>query len=175
MTTASTAPADAVPGTLANPPNPPDRPDRSDPSDNEIDMAARLRLSATRLARRLRQESDSGLTPTQLSALSVIDRHGPVSLGELAQHERVARPTVTRVVAKLEADGFVIRQAVPQDGRSARIALTTAGTDLLEQTRTRKDAWLAARIAGLHPEDQVRLDGALNILDRLTEDDEGQR
>lgn len=130
-------------------------------------MAARLRLSATRLARLLRQQSDSGLTPTQLSALAAIDRHGPLTPGDLAHHERVAPPTVTRVVAKLESDGWVTRQADPDDGRSTLVATTEAGRRLIEAARTRKDAWLAARIAELPSDDQARLDDALDALDRL--------
>ena len=135
-------------------------------------MAARLRLSATRLARRLRQQSDTGLTPTQLSALAAIDHHGPLTPGDLAQHERVAPPTVTRVVAKLEADGLVTRQADPDDGRSALVASSTAGHALIEDTRTRKDAWLAARIAELDAPDQARLEQALDVLEALTGQDE---
>ena len=68
-------------------------------------MAARLRLSATRLARRLRQESGAGLSPSQQSALAVIANHGPLTLGALAEHERVAPPSITKVVSKLECDG----------------------------------------------------------------------
>ena len=86
---------------------------------NDFEIAASLRLSATRLARRLRQESDTGLTPSQLSALAAIEHDGPLTLGALADHERVAPPTVTRVVAKLEADGLVARTADPDDRRVA--------------------------------------------------------
>ena len=95
-------------------------------------MAARLRLSATRLARRLRQQTDTGLTPTQLSALAAVDRHGPLTLGDLAQHERIAPPTVTKVVAKLEADGYLTRQADPDDRRSTLVATTRSGRKLLD-------------------------------------------
>jgi DNA-binding MarR family transcriptional regulator len=139
----------------------------ADPSAAEIAMAARLRLSATRLARRLRQQTDTGLTPTQLSALAAVDRHGPLTLGDLAQHERIAPPTVTKVVAKLEADGLLTRQADPDDRRSTLVATTRSGRKLLDATRTRKDAWLAARIASLAPADQGRLDQALDVLDEL--------
>jgi len=139
-----------------------------DPSADEVAMAARLRLSATRLARRLRQQSHSGLTPTQLSALAAVDRHGPLTLGDLAQHERVAPPTITKVVAKLEADGLLTRQADPDDRRATLVATTRSGRKLLDATRTRKDAWLAARIASLGPDDQARLDQALDVLDELT-------
>lgn len=140
----------------------------AEPTTDEIAMAARLRLSATRLARRLRQQSDTGLTPTQLSALAAVEHHGPLTLGDLAQHERVAPPTVTRVVAKLEADGLLTRQADPDDGRSTLVAATRSGRRLIEGTRTRKDAWLAARIASLGPHDQARLEQALDVLDELT-------
>jgi DNA-binding MarR family transcriptional regulator len=144
------------------------RTDGVDPSAAEVAMAARLRLSATRLARRLRQQSNTGLTPTQLSALAAVDHHGPLTLGDLAQHEQIAPPTVTKVVAKLEADGFLTRQADPDDRRSTLVATTRSGRKLLDATRTRKDAWLAARIAALAPDEQARLEQALDVLDELT-------
>src|SRR5207253_8526736 len=83
----------------------------TDPSE----VAARLRLSATRLARRLRQEADAGLTPSQLSALAVVDCKGPLTLGSLAEHERVAPPSITKVVARLEAEGLVERTSDAAD------------------------------------------------------------
>ncbi len=131
-------------------------------------MAESLRLSATRLARRLRQEASTGLTPSQLSALAQIDHHGPLTLGALADRERVAPPTVTRVVTKLEAEGLVVRQPSSEDRRAVNVAVTRAGADLLDQTRRRKDAWLAARLAELDDADRDRLAAALDVLDALT-------
>src|SRR5436305_9814071 len=81
------------------------------------EVAGRLRLSVTRLARRLRQEADAGLTPSQLSALAVIANHGPLSLGSLAEHERLAPPSITRLVKKLAQDGLVVRTTDPVDRR----------------------------------------------------------
>jgi len=130
-------------------------------------MAARLRLSATRLARRLRQESGAGLTSSQLSALAVIDRHGPLTLGALAEHEGVAPPSITRVVARLEADGLVIRQADPDDRRVARMTTSAKGDALIAESRRRKTAWLTARIAALDPDQRRRLADALDVLDEL--------
>ena len=86
-----------VSSTTSSPPAP-------TPAQVDEELAARLRLSATRLARRLRQEADAGLTPSQLSALAVIEREGPLTLGALADHEKVAPPSITKVVAKLEVD-----------------------------------------------------------------------
>ena len=134
---------------------------------NDTEIAARLRLSATRLARRLRQESGSGLTPSQLSALAAVHNHGPLTLGELADQERVAPPSITKCVAKLEADDLVIRSADPTDGRVTRVSVTKAGRALVAETRRRKTAWLTARIADLEPAEQARLAEALDVLDVL--------
>src|SRR5438874_12632334 len=131
------------------------------------DIAARLRLSATRLARRLRQESGAGLSPSQQSALAVIANHGPLPLGALAEHERVAPPSITKVVSKLECDRLVVRTPDPGDRRVCRVAISPEGTALLEESRRRKTAWLTARINELDPDRQRRLAAALDVLDEL--------
>jgi DNA-binding MarR family transcriptional regulator len=131
------------------------------------EIAARLRLSATRLARRLRQESSAGLSPSQQSALAVIANHGPLTLGALAEHERVAPPTITKVVSILESDGLVTRTPDPADRRVCRVTLSPAGEALLEETRRRKTAWLTARISQLDAERQRRLADALDVLDEI--------
>ncbi len=138
---------------------------------NDVEIAASLRLSATRLARRLRQESDAGLTPSQLSALAAIQHEGPLTLGALADHERVAPPTVTRVVTKLEADGLVQRTADTDDRRVSRVATTAAGDALLAELRKRKNAWLAARLAELDTDQRARLAAALDVLELLATKD----
>jgi DNA-binding MarR family transcriptional regulator len=132
------------------------------------ELAARLRLSATRLARRLRQESDSGLTPSQLSALATVERHGTVTLGRLASCERVAPPTITKIVAKLDADGLLERRTDGADRRIARVTTTAAGSTLLAETRRRKDAWLTSRIRQLDADERARLAAVLDVLDALT-------
>jgi DNA-binding MarR family transcriptional regulator len=150
---------------MANAPAPVDRvADLADPSE----MAGRLRLSATRLARRLRQEAGAGLTPSQLSALAVIDNHGPLTLGSLAEHERVAPPSVTKVVAKLEADGLVVRTCDPADRRISWVSTSSRGVALVDESRRRKTAWLAGRVATLDPDQRARLAAALDVLDLLT-------
>ena len=133
-------------------------------------IAARLRLSATRLARQLRQESDAALTPSQLSALASIERHGPLTLGALADYERVAPPSVTKVVTKLEAAGLVVRRLDERDRRVAWISLTAAGINRLAKIRQRKNAWLASRLGDLTEDQRGRLADALDVLDALTAD-----
>jgi DNA-binding MarR family transcriptional regulator len=133
----------------------------------EAEIAARLRVSATRLARRLRRENAGELTPSQVSALVAISTHGPLTLGELAEHERVAPPSITKAVAKLEADGLVAREADPNDRRVSRVSTTPAAEGLLAENRKRKTAWLTTRIRELDAAEQARLVEALDVLDRL--------
>ena len=133
-------------------------------------VAARLRVSATRLARQLRQESDAGLTPSQLSALTSVERNGPLTLGRLAEHERVAPPSVTKVVTKLEEAGLVERRLDESDRRVAWISISAAGAQLLAEMRLRKNVWLTARLAELDDDNLRRLADALDALDALTAD-----
>ncbi len=134
-------------------------------------MSAHLRISATRLARLLRRQGDTGLSPSQLSALTSIDLHGPMTLGALAEHERVAPPSVTKVVAKLEERLLVTRRADLADRRVHRVSTTAAGEALLEEVRQRKDVWLAARLADLDDDQRARLAAALDVIDELTGQD----
>jgi DNA-binding MarR family transcriptional regulator len=138
---------------------------------SQADLAVRLRLAIARTARRLRQEAGEELSPSQTTALATIDRHGPLTPSELAVRERIQRPTVTRIVARLEEDGLVQRTRDPQDGRSSLVALTTAGRELLARGRTRKDAYLARRLRELDAEERASLHHAAAILERLLEEE----
>ena len=140
----------------------------------QADLAVRLRLVIARTARRLRQEAGGELSPSQTTALATIDRHGPLTPSELAVRERIQRPTVTRIVARLEESGLVQRTRDPQDGRSSLVALTPAGRELLARGRTRKDAYLARRLRELDAEERATLQRAAAILERLLEE-EGRR
>jgi len=154
-------------------PTPVDTVDTVEPGDS-LDvgaLAASLRVSSTRLARLLRRQGDTGLSPSQLSALTSVEVHGPMTLGALAEHERVAPPSVTRVVGKLEELGLVVRRPDASDRRVHRVSLTDAGAALLAEVRQRKDVWLAARLAQLDGERRSRLAEALDALDALTRQD----
>jgi DNA-binding MarR family transcriptional regulator len=135
------------------------------------DLATRLRLAVTRTARRLRQEGTVGFTASQGALLATIERHGPLTPSELAQRERVQRPTVTRMLARLEEDGIVQRAADPADGRSFLVSLTPAGLELLYEVRSRKDAYLARRLNELDDEERTALARAADVLEHLLEGD----
>lgn len=132
-------------------------------------QATRLRLAVVRLARRIRQEAGTGVTLSQLSALSTIGRAGPLRLGELAEHERISNPTVTRIVAGLEDAGYVERRADPADRRCVRVALTAEGRQVLEASRHRADAYVGTRLAQLTAQQRDHLESALPALERMLE------
>ena len=112
----------------------------------------------------------SGLTPSLLAALATIEKGGHVTPSELAARERIQRPTATKLISKLEADGLVARVKDPGDLRSSLITVTEAGSALLEETRTRKDAFLAARLQALTPQERATLGDAAALLERLLEE-----
>ena len=134
------------------------------------DLAARLRLSVTRTARRLRQEAGSDLSPSLQAALATIERHGPLTPSELAAAERIQRPTATRVVARLEAEGLVERTGDPSDRRVTLVSVTRGGRDLLRRLRNRKNVYLARRLRDMPAEDLAALERAADVLERLLED-----
>jgi DNA-binding MarR family transcriptional regulator len=132
-------------------------------------LPARLRLALTRFARRLRQEADAGLSPSLTSALSTIDRHGPLTPSRLAEFERIQRPTATRLVAGLEEKGLVQREADPDDGRVSHVRASAHGRALLKRMRSRKNAYLAKQLRGLDDDEVETLERATAILERLLE------
>lgn len=136
----------------------------------DTELASVLRLSVMRLARRLRHErAETSLTLTQLSALSAIDRHGAMTPGELAAHERVQPPSMTRVLAVLEERALVTRTPHPSDGRQSIVSPTDAARALLLEDRRRREAWLVGRLAELSEADRAALRAVAPILDRLAQ------
>ena len=125
----------------------------------------------TRLNRRLRQQGESGLSASAFSALATIARRGSLSLGELAAQEGVKPPSITATVAALEAQALVTRGADSADRRVSRVAVTPRGRLRLMRSRTRKTAYLAARLEALEERELRVLDEAAGILERLIEDE----
>jgi DNA-binding MarR family transcriptional regulator len=134
------------------------------------EIASRLRLAITRTARGMRQDAGGELSPSATSALATIERHGPLTPSELAEIERVQRPTATRILRGLELQELIARTPDPEDGRSALVVATAEGTSRLRRMRGRKNAYLARRMRGLGPEELRTLDRAARILERLLEE-----
>ena len=133
------------------------------------ELASELRVAVMRLARRLRTERpDTGLSLTQIATLGTIDRHGSLTPREIAEHERVQPPSMTRVLAGLEQLGLIVRTPHDRDGRQHHVSLTRAAQDLLREDKRRREAWLAQRLAELTIEERELLAAAAPIIDRIT-------
>lgn len=136
------------------------------------ERAAHLRTAIVRTARRLRQEAaaeTTGLTPTSVAALATIERHGPLTPSEIAEIERVKRPTITRTLGCLEREGLIDRAPDPADGRSSLVSINGAGRERLRRLRGRKNAYLARRMKDLTDEEVETLERAAEILERMRE------
>lgn len=138
------------------------------PQAADPELVDQLRLAVVRLERRLRKSSPTdGVTPSQYSALSLLGRHGPLRLGELARREHISKSTVTRLVAGLERAGLVLRTEDDTDARSALVDLSRPGRDLLSAMTRGSNDYLHARLATLDAHDRDRLADAVEILTRL--------
>jgi DNA-binding MarR family transcriptional regulator len=135
-------------------------------------LATALRISVSRLARRLRAQrtaSDLGLSETQLAALTALEVHHAMTPGELAGHEKVQPPSMTRVLAVLEEQRLVLRSPHPTDRRQVILTVTEEGRAVVQRVRRRKDAWLARRLAELTPEERATLRAAVPVLEKLSQ------
>jgi DNA-binding MarR family transcriptional regulator len=127
----------------------------------------RLRVAIARLSRRLRRHELAGLTPTQLAALSTVERAGPLRLGDLAAAEGIAPSTLTRLVSALEDFGYVQRDADPRDARASTLAITPKGHGILEKLRAEGTAMLTQSLELLSGEQLSALATALPVLEQL--------
>ena len=140
-------------------------------TDADASLVAGLRLAIMRLARRLRQQSEGDVTASRLSALSSINRLGPLTLGELAAVEQVQPPSMTKIVAKLEEQGLVVREPDASDRRVTRVRVSDEGRAYVVRSRTLKNAYLAQRLDRFDADERDLLARALPLLERLVEDD----
>ena len=135
------------------------------------ELAARLASLSTVLLREMgRADAGDGLTRARLSALSLLVLGGPRTLGDLAAAEHVRPPTMTRLVHAMEAEGLVVREPHPTDGRSIIIRATAGGEALLGHGRAHQIASLARAIADLDDADRLQLSDAADLLGRVVRD-----
>ena len=144
----------------------------STPEDaDSLAFAMRLHGAVLHLMRRIRREDlHFGLTASRMSALSCVAFGTARTLGELAAMEQVSRPTMTRLVAALERDGYVEKQPDASDGRVIRVAATARGRAIIEQGRQRRSAFLAGHLAQLTERDRTALRRAIEVMERIYEE-----
>jgi DNA-binding MarR family transcriptional regulator len=141
---------------------------------SDAGLASALRISVSRLARRLRAERlakglEPGLSDTQLAALAALERHSEMTPGELADHEKVQPPSMTRVIAALELRGLVTRGPHATDRRQVVLTVTEPGRAVVQQSRQLREAWLAQRLRELTPQERATLRAAAPILEKLSQ------
>jgi DNA-binding MarR family transcriptional regulator len=140
------------------------------PATDDAELAARLHAAALHLLRRLAQEDRAtGVSPSRLSALSVLVFGGPRTIGALAAIEGVTPPTMTRLVAAMTAAGLVDRLPDPADRRIVRVAASDRGRTLLLAGRDRRVSTLVSLLGPLTPKERRRLATAAGIIERILE------
>ncbi|MFE0458994.1 MarR family winged helix-turn-helix transcriptional regulator [Kitasatospora sp. NPDC058965] len=140
----------------------------SEMSGDDLAAVSQLRSSVMRLARRLRhQHVEQSLSPTEMGALGTLARCGSATPGELARREHVQPPSMTRIIAMLEEKGLVRRESHPQDRRQVVVSMTDQAAEILDESRRRRNAWLAELASQLTEEEWATVRAAAPVLDRL--------
>jgi DNA-binding MarR family transcriptional regulator len=121
-------------------------------------------MRAERVAQGLQPE----LSDSQLAALAALEKR-TMTPGELAEHEKVQPPSITRVIASLEERGLIQRMPHPSDRRQVVLTVTDQGRDVVRRVRQLRTAWLAQRLRDLTPAERAVLREALPILEKLSQ------
>ena len=138
------------------------------PADDLSAAASQLRIATFRLARRMRtQKAVDSMSDGQFAVLAGLSIHGPHTLGELADRERVSAPSMNRTVNCLQESGYVRRSADETDGRKVVISLTDEGRSVVDETARRRDAWVEEALAELTPRERRTLAAAAVVMQRM--------
>lgn len=139
-------------------------------SERDAACVSTLRFAVMRLSRRLKnQRVEESLSPTEMQVLATLARCGSATPGELARREHVQPPSMTRIIAMLEEKGLVRREPHPEDRRQVVVSSTEQAQAILEQSRDKRDAWLAELASGLDEQEWAALRAAAPVLERLAQ------
>ena len=116
-------------------------------------VSSQLLPGAAVLTRLLVRHLGGTWSRTEVSLLSTLS-YGPRRISELAEFERLAQPTMTQLVKRLEQSGLVTRERQPDDGRVVLVALTEAGVAAVEDFRAQASAALGTCLVEM-PDEQV--------------------
>ncbi|GLI29478.1 MULTISPECIES: MarR family winged helix-turn-helix transcriptional regulator [Brachybacterium] len=148
-------------------PPPHQDPSAADPALEELPQ--HLALVCSQFARLAARRSDVGVGTVSWRVVATIERLGPLRLSEIAERERVSRPTATTVIKRLEAEGLVRREADPTDSRSSLVSTTEAGSAQLAAWRGQLATGVGSLLEPLPTEDLATLTRASEILAGLLE------
>jgi len=140
-------------------------------SADAVAVADRLRPVLLHINRHMRRETQAlGVSAGQVSILSAVRERPGVGVAEIAAREGISVPSICAHVDKLEAAGLVTRNRdLAPDRRRVGLAITPEGQRVLRTVRSRRTAWLAARLAGLTTEQRATIEAALDGLRALVE------
>jgi DNA-binding MarR family transcriptional regulator len=138
-----------------------------------VEVADALRPVLLRVGRELRREARAeGISPEQVSLLVAVKYSPGIGIRDLAAHERISAPALTKHADRLERDGLVARTPNPDDGRRIGLTLTDEGHRVLRRVRSRRTAWLATRLRGLDDAELAAVEAAIEPLSRLLKEKE---
>lgn len=141
------------------------------PAESQTDLANELRPILMRLGRELRKETTHlGVTGGQVTLLYVISQNPGIGLGDLAERERIATPTASGLVDRLERVALIERVRSETDRRRVGLTITPAGRRKLAAVRARRTVWLAERLRLLEPAQRAAVEQAVEPLRSLLED-----
>jgi DNA-binding MarR family transcriptional regulator len=137
---------------------------------DEADLGRQLRSAIGRLYRRFRSERPAGgLGDAALDVLTWLHKHGPQTLTELSEHDRVSPASMSQTVNRLTSAGYAVRTRDPGDGRKVLFSATAAGNELASATRAQRMAWLDERLAALSAGDRAVLARATALLGAIAD------
>ena len=136
-----------------------------------VTVANRLRPVLLKLNRHLRREIHSlGVTGGQASLLFAIQGRPGIGVRELAAFERMSAPGMSKYVGRLEAEGLIVREPSDEDRRRVGLRVSPEGERVLRSVKSRRTAWLAARLRGLSEEELEAVDAAIEPLQELIDE-----
>jgi DNA-binding MarR family transcriptional regulator len=140
---------------------------------DRVEVANRLRPVLLHLARQLRRELEPlGITGTQAALLHSIRQSPGIGVRDLARREGVSAAAMSTLLDRLETAGLVRRTRAADDRRRVGLELTEQGVKVHRSARSRRTAWLAARLERLPAEELAAVDAAAVSLGRLLEESE---
>jgi DNA-binding MarR family transcriptional regulator len=131
-----------------------------------------LRPVLLQLNRQLRRElAPLGITGGQAALLHLVRKHPGIGVRELAKREGVSAAAMSTALTRLEAAGLLRRTRAHADRRRVGLELTDEGARVLRSARSRRTAWLAARLKRLAPDEIDAVERAIGPLRRLLDEE----
>ena len=136
----------------------------------DVELVSRLRIAVAKISRSMDRQVGAGeMTRTQIQVLGTAVRRGPLRLSELAELEGLNPTMLSRIVAKLDAGGYIRRMPDPDDQRAVRIEATPEGARVQRRLRDERSALLSARLGELPTQTSAQLIEALPALEELAD------